>query len=148
MTVTSHASLSQEKTKYEFTDTRISQADTLLKHRQYEEALAAYETAYNSYEQESFYEGMVYAKERMGSVYRDNGEDGLSQISYLKASDLSRKKLGHNHILETKVVLNNSKRHYLNGDFQSASESVDIAWAKYRRSNQYDSTLFKGLIDY
>lgn len=136
------------KTKYEFTDPRISEADTLLKKRQYQEALDAYQKAYDIYEAESFYEGMVYAKERMGRTYRGLGEDSLSKVTYQGAAALSREKLGPNHILESKAYLNNGIRAHRNRKFMLAAFLVDSASTTNDRSVFYDSTLIKQIIEY
>ena len=92
-----------EKTKYEFTDTRISEADTLLKNRKYQEALEAYQTAFDTYEQESFYEGMVYAKERMGRSNWMLGNTAEREDSWRQAKVLANKHLPTNHILVSKI---------------------------------------------
>ena len=148
LVVTSHATLAQEKTKYEFTDTRISQADTLLKYRQYEEALAAYQAAYNTYEQESFYEGMVYAKERMGRAYRGLGEDSLSALSYNNTIQLSRYKLGTNHFLEAKALVNNGIRIHRKQFFIEASNYFDSATWALSSSKHVDIELEKTLVEF
>lgn len=136
------------KTKYEFTDTRISEADTLLKKRQYQEALDAYQKAYDIYEAESFYEGMVYAKERMGRTYRSLRKDSLSKITYQAAAALSREKLGPNHILESKAYLNNGIRAHFKNTFIDASRTIDSSMWSYESSNFYDSTMLRNLIDF
>ncbi|MCE7994887.1 MAG: CHAT domain-containing protein [Roseivirga sp.] len=136
------------KTKYEFTDTRISEADTLLKKRQYQEALDAYQKAYDTYEAESFYEGMVYAKERMGRTYRSLGEDSLSKITYQAAASLSREKLGPNHILESKAYLNNGIRAHRRRSYIEASKIMDSAMWIYESASSHDSSVFRTITDF
>lgn len=136
------------KTKYEFTDTRISQADTLLKKRQYEEALDAYQKAYDIYESESFYEGMVYAKERMGRTYRSLGRHGESAKLYTESIQLARTHLPENHILLGKAYLNNGIRGHYRDQAILASNYIDSAKVVFDRSNRYDSALLKSLIDF
>lgn len=141
-------STSKVKTKYEFTDTRISEADSLLKIREYEDALDAYQKAYDTYEAESFYEGMVYAKERMGRTYRSLGSDSLSRVTYQAAAELSRNKLGPNHILESKAYLNNGIRAHFEEASLIAAQYIDSAMWAYEGSRYYDSLLSKDLIDF
>lgn len=141
-------STAKVKTKYEFTDPRISEADTLLKERQYEEALEAYQKAYDTYEAESFYEGMVYAKERVGRTYRGLGKDSLSRVHYEAAAALSRDKLGPNHILESKAYLNNGIRAHFEEASLIAAQYIDSAMWVYESSGFYDSLLSKDLIDF
>ena len=137
-----------KKTKYEFTDTRISEADTLLKNRKYEEALEAYQTAYNTYEQESFYEGMVYAKERMGQTYRLERDFQLAIESYASAIALGKRTLSYNHILIGKSYLGASLAYYATRDYVLASRYIDTAQNVYSQSIHYDSVIVKRLIDY
>lgn len=141
-------SAAKVKTKYEFTDTRISRADTLLKKRKYQEALDAYENAYDTYEAESFYEGMVYAKERMGRTYRSLSQDSLSKSTFREAASLSRAKLGPNHILESKAYLNNGIRAHFKNTFIDASRTIDSSMWAYEASEFYDSAMLKSLIDF
>ena len=52
-----------QKTKYEFKDKRVAKADSLsrLDEKDWEAILNEYEKAYQAYEEEEFFEGMVYA---------------------------------------------------------------------------------------
>lgn len=130
-------------------DPRISEADTLLKKRQYQEALEAYKKAYDTYEAESFYEGMVYAKERMGRTYRSLGKDSLSNITFQAAAALSRKQLGPNHILESKAYLNNGIRAHRKNYFLEASAHLDSAVRIYESSlSNIDPSLFETMVNF
>lgn len=137
-----------QKTKYEFTDNRVLEADSLLKKRKYQEALEAYKTAYDQFEKESFYEGMVYVQERMGRAFRSLGRDSLSQVTYKTAIKLSRDKLGPNHILESKVFVNSGMAAHFNDEPLTASKLLDSAMWTYERASHQDSTILKSIIDF
>lgn len=137
-----------KKTKYEFTDTRISEADSLLSSKQYQAALEAYEKVYALYENDSFYEGMVYAKERMGYVYRRIKKDSLSIQSFNEANLISRNELGENHPLESKVYLNNGIRAHFARRPILASRLIDTAKYIYDRSGYYDSATLRSIVDF
>ncbi len=136
------------KTKYEFTDARISQADTLLKKRQYEEALDAYQKAYDIYESESFYEGMVYAKERMGRAYSRIKEDSLSQGSLEQALRISVQNLKDNHLLKARLYLERGLQNYRKRDFENSASYLDSSSKVYSGSENYDSALFQSIVQY
>ncbi len=136
------------KTKYEFTDARISLADTLLKKRQYEEALDAYQKAYDIYESESFYEGMVYAKERMGHIYRRLKKDSLSRTSFDTGFQLADTGLSPNHMLISKLHLSNGIRLYREKVYDSAESSLENSMAIYKLSDVFDSAILKMIVDY
>lgn len=136
------------KTKYEFTDTRISEADTLLKKREYQRALEAYQKAYEIYEAESFYEGMVYAKERVGYTERRLGLTQKSLESFVKAKEIAEGKLPSPHILTSKVLLSMGIRVYRQTAYTQAAHFIDSAMLDYQKSFQYDSLLLKQLVNY
>jgi len=54
----------QEKEEYQFTDTRISEGNNMIKKKQFQQAVEAFEEAQASYEEEQFGEGIVYANIR------------------------------------------------------------------------------------
>lgn len=137
-----------QKTKYEFTDTRISEADTLLKERKYQKALEAYQKAYDTYEQENFYEGMVYAMERMGLTHRRLRQNDLSAKVYQQSSTIAKKYLSAGNLLISKVYANNGTRAHFRNDWVEASHLMDSAKWAYDQSKNYDSTLLKTIIDF
>lgn len=136
------------KTKYEFTDARISEADTLLKKRQYREALEAYQKAYDIYESESFYEGMVYAKERMGRAYNRLKEDSISQSSFEHALRISQRNLPDNHLLKAKLYLDRGLQNYRKRNFENSVSYLDSSSKVYFNSEYYDSALFQSIVQY
>lgn len=146
----SESSIAQtdEKPVYQFKDTRISQADTLLAHKQYEEALKAYQQSLDVYSKESFYEGMVYTTERMAVCHRRLGDDKLSAATFQKAIELAKEKLEPNHMLLSKAYLNNGIRLHRKLRFHKAAEQLDSSMATYRYSHKYDSGLFKKIVSY
>ncbi|GAB5525779.1 MAG: hypothetical protein Roseis2KO_36510 [Roseivirga sp.] len=120
----------------------------MLKKREYQDALEAYQKAYDTYEAESFYEGMVYAKERMGRTYRGLGKDSLSKVTFQSAAALSREKLGPNHILESKAYLNNGIRTHRKRSYVEASKVMDSAMWAYEKATGYDSTMLVSIVNY
>lgn len=135
-----------EKPVYKFEDTRISQADTLLAHKQYEEALKAYQQSLDVYSKESFYEGMVYTTERMAFCHRRLGDDKLSAATFQKAINLAKEKLEPNHMLLSKAYLNNGIRahYYQNSDM--ATGFLDSALWIYETSPNVKAKIRKGII--
>ncbi len=123
-----------EKPTYKFTDNRISLADTLLSHKDYTRALEAYKVALETYKTESFYEGMVYATERMAFCYRRLKNDGLSAETFQQAIDLAKEKLEPNHMLLSKAYLNNGIRAHYHEHYQSASYLLDSAMWVYKQN--------------
>lgn len=141
-------SISKAKTKYEFTDTRISAADSLLKNRKYQEALEAYQIAYDIFESESFYEGMVYTKERMGYAFRRSGINDLSSASFEEAIALAKESLSPEHMLLAKAYLNNGVREHRRDKFFLGSRLLDSASMTYQKSSSYDSSVYEQIVNY
>ena len=139
---------SKKKEKYEFTDTRISEADSLLKNRQYAQALEAYEKAYAIYESENFYEGMVYAKERMGySLLRSRKYSSSFTLLY-EAINLFKAHNLHSQINLSRAYYNASRAIYAQRNFEAASRYIDSAMWVYDQSEYYDSALLRPIVDY
>lgn len=135
-----------EKPVYKFEDTRISQADTLLARKQYAEALKAYQQTLDTYNKESFYEGMVYATERMAFCHRRLGDDKLSAATFQKAIELAKEKLEPNHMLLSKAYLNNGIRAHYNDNTMVATLLLDSAMWTYQKSSNKLFSNYKGIV--
>ncbi len=137
-----------EKPTYIFTDNRISLADTLLSHKDYTRALEAYKVALETYKTESFYEGMVYATERMAFCYRRLKNDGLSAETFQQAIDLAKEKLEPNHMLLSKAYLNNGIRAHYNDNTLIATFLLDSAMWSYSNSQTGSMRTYQKIVEY
>lgn len=137
-----------EKPTYKYTDNRISLADTLLSHKDYARALEAYKVALKTYKTESFYEGMVYATERMAFCYRRLKNDGLSAETFQQAIDLAKEKLEPNHMLLSKAYLNNGIRAHFKNTYFQAADLIDSSKAIFDRSRVYEPNTYQKIIEY
>lgn len=137
-----------EKPLYQFEDTRISQADTLLAQKQYTEALKAYQQTLNTYSTESFYEGMVYATERMAFCHRRLGDDKLSAQTFQKAINMAKEKLEPNHMLLSKAYLNNGIRAHFKNIHFDAVMLIDSAKSTFDKGSSIEAYINRKTIEY
>lgn len=137
-----------EKPAYKFEDTRTSEADTLMSQKHYAEALVAYQNTLTTYNDELFYEGMVYTTERIAHCYRRLRKDSLSAATFQKAINLAKTKLEPNHMLLSKAYLNNGIRAHYRGVGKTASYLLDSAMWAYENSSWQSPKIQKAVIHF
>lgn len=136
------------KTLYTFDDQQKEIADDLTAQRKFIEAAELYSNELESYELAGNWEGVVYAFDRMGYFYRRGGNDSLSNVSFTEGIRLAKLHLPANHLLLSKIYLDQSIRTYRVNSFELTIAFLDSAYTVYGRSEFYDSGLEENIVNY
>ena len=139
----------QGKPTYSFEHPLTLKADSLLKTKQFQEAIRLFEKAEKAFEQQKNYEGQAYALMKRAECYYKISSSSQTALDLgLEALRLYKQRLESNHLIKSKVQYMITKiQHRQNNPTQSVSY-IDSAYATYTKGEYYDSLLYYNLVRY
>ena len=137
-----------DRTPYSFNDPQKEIADELTGERKFIEAAEVYSNVLAKYEAAGNWEGVVYAFDRLGYFYRRGGNDSLSNASFSEGIRLAKLQLPANHILLSKVYLDQAIRAFGKPNYELSIAFLDSAYRVYNKSEFYDFGLEENIVNY
>lgn len=136
------------KSKYQFSTPELNAAQKLYSAKKYPEALAAFEAIIENAKENQNYEEQIFAMEKRALSLRrlEQYDEAIETMD--EAIQLSLIKLPKGHFLVSKMYYTRGTMDHSLNNYYKARDYLDTALVFYNNSIEYDSALYKRMVEY
>ena len=138
----------QGKPTYSFEHPLTQKADSLLKARQYKQAIPLFEQARSEFLKNENWEALVYTLQKLGDTFWRIRLDQKAIDHFTKAKKNADKHLEANHFLIANNYLKLALIAHFNWKFTNATANLDTALVLYKKSNYHDSSFYENIVNF